>query len=150
MANEFTGRFKGQPVTLRDVEVQEINYTRVDRASYEDLRKQFDSSVRKNFLKSIGTDQEKIAVMKSAGLSDAQIGKIGQGGVPKGYNVHHKIPLDGGGTNDYSNLVLIKNNSEHYTITNAQRELTSHIPYGETVKIEFPIPPSFLYPLKGN
>ncbi|MCP3672959.1 MAG: HNH endonuclease [Gammaproteobacteria bacterium] len=100
-------------------------------------------------MKSIGSDPGKIATMKEAGLSNAQIAKIAGGNVPKGYNVHHKIPLDGPGTNDFDNLVLIRNNSEHYTITNAQRDLTSHIPIGDTVKIEFPVPPGFLYPLKG-
>ena len=150
VATEFTGKYKGNPVTLKDVEVREINYTRRSRESLDELRKKFDSSVRKNYLKSIGSDPEKVKVMKAAGLSDAQIAKIAQGAVPKGYNVHHKIPIDDGGTNDFSNLVLIRNNSEHYTITNAQRDLTSEIPYGETAKIEFPVPPSFLYPLKGH
>jgi hypothetical protein len=144
---EFEGRYKGKPVTLRDVEIREITYERRSRESLDKLRKEFDSTKRKNFLKLIANDPEKIAIMKKAGLTDAQIAKVAGGNVPKGYNVHHKIPLDDGGTNDFDNLVLIKNSPEHYTITNAQRDLTSHIPYGESVDIKFPIPPSFLYPL---
>ena len=147
---EFIGKYKGKPITLSDVEVQEINYIRRSRESLDELRKKFDSSVRRNYLKSIGSDPDKVAIMKAAGLSDVQIAKIAQGGVPKGYNVHHKIPIDDGGTNDFDNLVLIRNNPEHYTITNVQRDLTSHIPYGETVNIMFPVPESFLYPLKGH
>jgi len=150
VATNFIGKYKGKSVTLNDVEVREITYKRRNRESLGELRKKFDASVRKNFLKSLGNDSESVKIMKSAGLTDVQLAKIAQGGVPKGYNVHHKIPIDDGGTNDFDNLVLIRNNSEHYTITNAQRDLTSHIPYGETVKIEFPVPPSFLYPLKGH
>jgi len=150
VATNFIGKYKGESVTLNDVEVREINYTRRSRETLDELRKKFDSSVRRNYLKSVGNDPERVEVMKAAGLTDAQITKVAQGGVPKGYNVHHKIPIDDGGTNDFDNLVLIRNNSEHYTITNAQRDLTSHIPYGETVKIKFPVPPSFLYPLKGH
>ena len=33
--------------------------------------------------------------------------------VPDGWQVHHKIPLDQGGTNDVENLVLIKNDPYH-------------------------------------
>jgi hypothetical protein len=150
VATNFIGKYKGKPVTLNDVDVRDINYTRRSREALDELRKKFDSSVRKNFLKSVGNDPERVGVMKAAGLTDAQRTKVAQGGVPKGYNVHHKIPIDDCGTNDFDNLVLIRNNSEHYTITNAQRDLTSHIPYGETVKIKFPVPPSFLYPLKGH
>ncbi|MGG1688404.1 HNH endonuclease signature motif containing protein [Pseudalkalibacillus sp. NRS-1564] len=30
-----------------------------------------------------------------------------------GYQVHHKLPLDDGGNNDLSNLILIKNDPNH-------------------------------------
>lgn len=147
--SDFTRKYKGKSVILTNIEIRKISYTRRSRASLDELRKKFDSSVRKNYLKSLGRDKQKVTVMKDAGLSDIQIVKIANGNVPKGYNVHHKIPIDDGGTNDFDNLVLIRNNSEHYTITNAQRDLTSHIPYGDTVDVEFPVPTSFIYPSSG-
>lgn len=149
IATEFTGKFKGKPVTLTDIEVRRIEYTRRSRESLDELRNQFDSGVRQDFLKSMGNDPDKVEVLKAAGLTDAQIAKIASGNVPKGYNVHHKIPLDDGGTNDIDNLVLIRNNTEHYTLTNAQRDLTGDIPYGDTMTIDFPIPPGFIYPRTG-
>jgi len=148
--NEFIGKYKGQKVTLKNIDVIQISYKRRSRESLDLLRKKFDSSIRKNYLKSLSKDPKKIAILKEAGFSEKQIAMIEKGYVPKGYNVHHKIPIDDGGTNDFKNLVLIRNNSEHYTITNAQRELTSKVPYGKSVDIEFPVPPDFLYPLNGH
>ncbi|PSU34144.1 RHS repeat-associated core domain-containing protein [Photobacterium lutimaris] len=144
---EFSSKLKGKLITLSDVEVLDINYTRRSRESLDEIRKKFNSSDRKNFLKSIGRDPDKIKLMMEAGLNANQIEKIAQGGVPKGYNVHHKVPIDDGGTNKFDNLILIINNPEHYAITNAQRALTGHISYEETVKIEFPVPKSFIYPV---
>ncbi|WP_211842125.1 HNH endonuclease signature motif containing protein [Pseudoalteromonas sp. NEC-BIFX-2020_015] len=148
--NEFIGTFRGQKVLLKDIDVVKLNYKRRDRTAYGELRKKFDSSIRKNYLKSMAEDPNIVKALKAAGFSEKQIQMIKNGYVPKGYNVHHKIPLDDGGTNDFDNLILIRNNSEHYTITNAQRELTSKIPYGKSVEIEFPVPPGFLYPPKGH
>ncbi len=45
---------------------------------------------------------------------------IEDGLVPDGWQVHHKLPLDQGGTNDLENLVLIKNDPYHKVITNEQ------------------------------
>lgn len=144
----FLGKFKGNQVELHNIDVVNIDYVRRSRESLDKMRSQFDSSIRKNFLKSLGSDSDKIKILQDAGFDDSQIDKIAMGLVPKGYNVHHKIPLDDSGTNDFENLILIRNNFEHYTITNAQRELTSHIPYGENVNINFPVPPGFVYPEK--
>ena len=47
--------------------------------------------------------------LRRAGFTEADILKIQNGYVPTGWQVHHKIPLEGGGTNDFSNLVLIQN-----------------------------------------
>lgn len=49
--------------------------------------------------------------------------------VPKGYQVHHELPLNDSGTNDFSILVLIKNELYHKVITNYQNS------FARTMKI---------------
>ncbi|MFZ5986738.1 MAG: HNH endonuclease signature motif containing protein [Bacillota bacterium] len=69
--------------------------------------------------------------------------------VPSGYQVHHKIPLDGGGTNAMDNLVMIKNDPYHKVITNTQNSLTKGLSAGDSVEItNWPIPDGFVYPNK--
>lgn len=94
----------------------------------------------------MGGNPDKVNKLREAGLTDGQIKMISDGKVPQGFNVHHKVPIDDGGTNSFDNLVLIRNEPEHYTITNIQRELTKDISYGETKVIDFPVPQGFIYP----
>ncbi len=60
--------------------------------------------------------------------------------MPKDYQVHHKLPLDDGGTNDFSNLVLIKNDPYHKVITNYQNSVTRNLSIGESINVDWPIP----------
>ena len=60
--------------------------------------------------------------------------------------MHHKLPLDDGGNNDFANLVLIKNDPYHLTITNAQNAATRGMQEGETRQVNWPIPEGFVYP----
>ena len=69
-----------------------------------------------------------------------------KGRPPTGWQVHHKLPLDDGGTNDIDNLILVKNDPYHQAITNAQNDLTKDLKPGETIEIDFPIPEGFIYP----
>ncbi|GAB3253184.1 HNH endonuclease signature motif containing protein [Chitinimonas naiadis] len=73
-----------------------------------------------------------------------------EGEVRQTYNVHHKLPLDDGGTNEFENLVLIRNPPEHYAITNHQKAVTHNVAVGETVVVDFPVPTTSIFPLKGN
>ncbi len=88
-----------------------------------------------------------IAELQKAGLSDAEINnEIANGEVPDGWQVHHKLPLDDGGNNGFSNLVLIKNDPYHKTITNAQRSQTLGLRPGQSKAVQFPVPSGFVYP----
>ena len=73
------------------------------------MRKRFNRSGRKKFLKRLGKNE---TLLKDRGFSDEEIKIIQSGQVPTGYEVHHKIPLFRGGNNSYSNLDLMKS-SEH-------------------------------------
>jgi hypothetical protein len=109
----FASTVRGERVMLDGIETRSVQYLKRDRASYDALRKEFDSTKRREFLTSLASDPQKIQALRQAGLDDAAIARIGQGKVPAGYQVHHKLPLDDGGTNGFDNLVLIKNDPFH-------------------------------------
>jgi hypothetical protein len=143
----FVGRLRAAPVELPGVSLQRIEYTKRAAEELASLRAEFDSSVRKSFLQDLAADPIKVAKLKSAGLSDAQIELMSSGGCPQGWQVHHKLPLDDGGTNGFENLVLSKYDPYHKVITNHQRALTRGLAARETRVLEFPIPDDFVYPL---
>ncbi|WP_233230924.1 T7SS effector LXG polymorphic toxin [Listeria weihenstephanensis] len=145
---EHIGTLKKQEVRLPDVYEQPVNYTKRDRVEFNNLRKDFDNGIRKKFLKSLAADNGLVATFEKVGLSAQDIKKMEAGKVPTGYQVHHKLPLDDGGTNDFKNLVLIKNDPFHKVLTNTQKTLTKDLNVGETVKLEWPIPDGSIYPKK--
>ena len=67
------------------------------------------------------------------------------GKVPAGYQVHHKIPIDAGGSNSASNLVLIKNDPYHLTVTNYQNSIIKGMKPGDTRVMDWPVIPGFVY-----
>ena len=118
------------------MKLKKINYVKRDRSVLKELRNDFNKSVRKDFLKSISSD---IKNLKSHGLSETDIQKLKDGLVPKGYQVHHELPLDDSGTNDFSNLVLIKNDPYHKVITNYQNSIARTMKIGESKEALWPI-----------
>ena len=133
--SHFVGKLRGEDVTLYDIEMKKINYVKRDRSVLKELRNDFNKSVRKDFLKSISSD---IKNLKSHGLSETDIQKLKDGLVPKGYQVHHELPLDDSGTNDFSNLVLIKNDPYHKVITNYQNSIARTMKIGESKEVLWP------------
>jgi hypothetical protein len=140
----FVGEVRGQRVELPGVRNESFTYVKRDRAQYDQLRRDFDNSGRANFLKKVGKDKE--AELRAAGFNDAEIALVQQGKVPQGWQVHHKKPLDDGGTNAFDNLVLIKNDPYHQAITNAQKRLTGDLEPGQSRVVDFPIPEGSIYP----
>ena len=104
----------------------------------------------KKLIEKIMTDPDKITKLEEAGLKEADFMRMKSGKVPKGWQVHHKLPLDDGGTNDFSNLILMKNEPAHKVITQTQRRLIRGMEAGETRKLDFPIPDGFVYPPKSG
>jgi hypothetical protein len=129
---------RGVDHTVPDWHMQEINYTKRTDAAREALRAEFDSSVRKAFVKDLAENHA--AALRQAGMSDADIAMMARGRVPQGYQVHHLLPLDDGGTNATSNLVLIKNDPDHMLITRYQNGETRGMSAGETRRLEWPMP----------
>ncbi|CAN2253014.1 T7SS effector LXG polymorphic toxin [Bacillus vallismortis] len=145
-SDDFVGTLKGEQVLLKGVKVKEISYTKRSPEETAKLRRKFNSSIKKQFLKGLSNDPNKVNKLKKAGLTDKDIARMKDGLNPKGYQVHHKLPLDDGGTNDMDNLILIKNDPYHKAITNEQNSLTKGLTPGKTKKINWPIPNGEIYP----
>lgn len=78
-----------------------------------------------------------------------------EGLAPVGYQVHHRIPLDDGGTNDFDNLILIKDKIEHRSLHGYYNPGELQIKLmveGEKVQVTLPIPPenAIIYPNVGS
>jgi hypothetical protein len=144
---EHIGRLKGKEIILKDILEKEVIYTKRNREEFKQLRNKFNSSERKNFLQDLASDEKKIKQLLDAGLTELDIKNSKRGLVPDGYQVHHKLPLDDGGTNDFSNLILIKNDPYHKVLTNSQKTTTTGMKVGESAQIKWPVPDGFIYPI---
>uniref|UniRef100_UPI0011E7064B HNH endonuclease signature motif containing protein n=1 Tax=Serratia marcescens TaxID=615 RepID=UPI0011E7064B len=111
--NSYLGKLRGETKLLDGLEIKQINYVRRDPAEAAVLRREFNSSFRKNFLKDIAGTPE--AANK---FNPSDLLRMSEGGVPVGWSVHHKLPLDDGGTNAFNNLSLIENEPFHKVLTN--------------------------------
>ncbi len=143
---EHVGKLKGKEVLLKDIFETEVIYTKRNREEFKQMRNKFNNSVRKNFLQDLVSDEKKIKPLINSGLTEMDIKNLKKGLVPDGYQVHHKLPLDDGGTNDFKNLILIKNDPYHKVLTNSQKELTKGLNVGESINIKWPIPEGSIYP----
>ena len=142
----FVGKLRGEDVELPGVKTQSIEYTKRAPEDLETLRGDFNKSGKTDFLNEITSDPVKVQQLKAAGLTDGDIETMQAGKNPPGWQVHHKLPLDDGGTNATDNLVLIKNEPYHKVITNEQMSLTRGMEAGQTKVIDFPIPDGIVYP----
>ncbi|MDO5286290.1 MAG: hypothetical protein Q4G45_05640 [Actinomycetia bacterium] len=134
---DFRGVLKKQIHIMPGVKVIDgFPYTKRSRKDMKRLRKAFDRGGRQKFLKSL-----KEADLRHHGFSNHEIQRIQSGRVPKGYQVHHKSPLDDSGTNSHDNLVLIRNSPEHQLISNHQRWVTRDLKVGDTADVTWPVFP---------
>jgi len=140
------GVLKGKTVFLKGFKNISLKYTKRTKEAAAALRRKFNSTERKKFLKDIANNPEKVKKLKESGLDADDIKLMKDGGVPEGFQVHHKLPLDDGGDNSFNNLVLIKNDPYHKALTNKQKELTKGMKPGDTRVIEWPVVDGFVYP----
>jgi hypothetical protein len=128
---------RGVEHTLPDWHMQAISYTKRTDAAREALRSAF-PAVRRAFVKGLAANH--VAELRQAGLSQDEIGRLARGLIPRGYEVHHLLPLDDGGTNAMDNLVLIKANPDHMMISMYQNAATKGMSAGETKRLMWPTP----------
>lgn len=123
---------------------------REDRQHYKALRYEFDRKERRAWLKDIGTSRRQ--ELAAAGLSQKDIANMAKyGWVPQGYQVHHRIPLDDGGTNSRDNFILIRDYVEHRALHGYYNPAELRIrllAYGEKAEVALPVPPkdTLVYP----
>lgn len=139
----FTWKLRGKDVTLKDVKLQEICYVKRSSTELKTLRKEFNKTTRKTFLKDLGNNAE---YLRNAGFPETDILKIQEGRVPDRWQVHHKLPLDDSGTNSFDNLVLILNEPYHKVITNYQNRIARKMKIGEVKAVQWPMPNGNIYP----
>lgn len=144
--DQVTLPYKGNNVTLKGVDVKEINYTKRLDSEQTELRKKFNSSVRRSFMKDLVNDESKQTDLSKAGLKEMDFQMMSNGKVPPGFQVHHKMPLDDSGTNDFSNLVLMKNEPAHKALTNLQVSSIEGMQEGDSRIMDWVIPMGFVYP----
>ena len=144
----FIGTLKGQEIHLKGVKLEEIIYTKRSPEETAKLRKEFNSTVRKKFLKEFAADPIRVEYLKEAGLVAVDIARMQDGLNPKGWQVHHNLPLDDGGTNDFANLVLINNDPYHKAVTNEQNTLTRGLAPKQSITINWPMFKDEIYPPK--
>lgn len=137
-------------VRYKDCTIKTYEYIKRTKAENDILRKEFNSSGRRHFLKEIG--ENNISDLQKAQFSDADIKLIQEGKVPKGYQVHHKDSLDDNGTNAFNNLILIKNKFAHTAITASQKSMTTGMKPGDKRLVDFvsPMDGLVVYPTDSN
>jgi hypothetical protein len=136
---------------LHGFTIRRISYERkADRQAYQREREQEFKSVRKVWIREVAArhaDQ-----LAGAGLSAEQIARMASTGkVPTGYHVHHRMPLDDGGTNAHGNLILIRDDVEHRAVHgyyNPGEQRIDQLAYGQRGEVALPMPPedTIIYP----
>ena len=96
--------------TIHGMKLTEVEYTVPSSAERKAKRAEFNGSdgqegVRSKFLKMLAKEHAQ-ELKDKLGFTDADIARMAEGKSIPGYNVHHKLPLHGGGKNEFSNFIL--------------------------------------------
>lgn len=130
------------PDSVHGVPVIEVSYTAAGKKRIKEQRKSF-TPKRKAFLKHLA--QTQAPVLAALGISENAIAKMAKGYSPNGYNVHHKIPLAGGGKNEFSNFILIKNDPYHTDFHKVSDLQVCKMQTGETKNVKIPVPEGSIF-----
>lgn len=130
---------------LHGFTIQRIPYQRkADRTVYKRERIKEFPDVRKAWLMHIAVAHA--AELEGAGIARDDIDRMATlGKVPEGYQVHHRMPLDDGGTNAYDNLILMRDDVEHRAVHgyyNPGEQRIDQLKYGESGEVALPLPPA--------
>ncbi|WP_130626809.1 HNH endonuclease [Enterobacter sp. A8] len=139
----YLGKLRGEPRIVNGITITDINYIKRNSAEAALLRKEFDSTVRRTFIKEIANTPDAVNIFSSSQLLRMKNGKS-----PEGWDVHHKFPLDDSGTNSFNNLVLIEKEPYHKIFTNMQRSAAKNLVPGESRITPWAIPTGSIYPHK--
>ncbi|MBR1945976.1 MAG: HNH endonuclease [Alphaproteobacteria bacterium] len=90
---------------INGFKLKEVEFKTPPKGEREAMREQFKKEVRPAFLKYVA--EHFVDELHAMGISDAGIANMRKGIGVNGYNVHHKLPIHGGGTNDFKNLIIM-------------------------------------------
>lgn len=135
---------------LHGFRYQMIDYQKKDREIYKSDRANFSRRERLNWLKKIASTHRDELIQAGFTGNEIELMKT-KGRAPVGYEVHHRIPLDDGGTNEDNNLILIRNDVEHRSIHgyyNPGELQIKLLEDGEKTQVALPVPPqnAIVYP----
>lgn len=85
-------QFSGRPV-------QKSNFRVPSKEERTARRLEFEQEKRAEFIKFLAKTQR--PALLAAGITKKQIAGMENGFTPHGFNTHHKLPIYGGGTNDF-------------------------------------------------
>lgn len=129
---------KDVPDTFLDIPCVMTEFKVPPLEERQQTRTDFESGIRADFIKHLAKNHYK--ELRAAGITDKQINGMKYGYTPNGFNTHHKVPIHGGGTNDFSNLMLIKripyHDMLHNQVINPQ---IRGIEEGESIMIKIPM-----------
>jgi uncharacterized protein YnzC (UPF0291/DUF896 family) len=125
-------------IQYNDWTFKAIVYTKRAASERAKLRREFERAYRAGFLKDIATNNR--PDLEAAGFTPDQIAAMARGKQPRGYSVHHLLPLDDGGDNSSANLLLIRESPEHAALTGYQKNMMQGLREVESREIDFPVP----------
>lgn len=132
------------PETFLGMPCVKVDFTIPTKEERRAVRREFEMKARANFLKFLAETQ--VDQLRAAGITNKQIKEMQQGKTPNGFNTHHKLSVYGGGTNDFSNLLLIRrrpyHDMMHYHLINPQVQGMST---GQTREVVIPNPSDYVY-----
>ena len=96
--------------TIHGMKLKEVEYRVPPMDERKRKRAEFQGSghkegVRSQFLKMLANEHAQ-ELKDLLGMTDAEIARMAEGKSVNGYNVHHKLPIHGGGKNEFSNFIL--------------------------------------------
>ena len=120
----------------------EVEYVPLDPNWLSELQKAF-KRTRRDFLKYVGYHH--INELLAAGMSEEAIKLVKKGKAPENFNIHRRVPFEYGGTNSFSNLVLIQTHPFHTEIHRFIDMQTLNQPNFKPRKLFLPAPKGKVY-----
>ena len=102
-----------QQTGLMNMDLIEVEYVPLDPNWLSEMQKAF-KRTRRDFLKYVGYHH--VNELLAAGMSEEAIKLVKKGKAPENFNIHRRVPFEYGGTNSFSNLVLIQTHPFHTEI----------------------------------
>lgn len=120
--NNYLNKLKNQQKLLNNINIIKIIYIKKPSKNLTNLQKKFNKTIKKNFLIKLTKTSK-----TSKKFNTKNLLKIKKNNVPLNYNIHHKLSLNNNNTNNFKNLILIKNKPYHKIFTNIQSQITKKI-----------------------